>query len=132
MNDNENALKDAQEVINNGGRLYLVPRTMSLPPRMGKKTSIPNPCSSLTLRLPSLPAVVAEKALPLVYADNVKDWNNLVLTKDFLDLLGEDPDDVRHASMPLTSKTGRGYPSNRFDRTSFISDRSLPEGQEMY
>ena len=34
---------------------------------------------------------------PMVYADNVKDWNNLVLTKDFLDLLGEDPDDVRHA-----------------------------------
>lgn len=32
----------------------------------------------------------------MVYADNVKDWNNLVLTKDFLDMMDEDPDDVRH------------------------------------
>ena len=41
---------------------------------------------------------------PMVYADNVKDWNNLVLTKAFLDLLGEDPDDVRHALNCLPQK----------------------------
>ena len=33
---------------------------------------------------------------PMVYADNVKDWNNLILTKAYLDLLNEDPEDVRH------------------------------------
>lgn len=32
----------------------------------------------------------------MVYADNVKDWNNLILTKAYLDLLNEDPEDVRH------------------------------------
>ena len=41
---------------------------------------------------------------PMVYAYNVKDWNNLVLTKAFLDLLGEDPDDVRHALNCLPQK----------------------------
>ena len=41
---------------------------------------------------------------PMVYADNVKDWNNLVLTKAFLDLLGEDPDDVRHSLNRLPEK----------------------------
>lgn len=34
---------------------------------------------------------------PMVYENESKvDWNNLILTKSFLDLINEDPDDVRH------------------------------------
>ena len=44
---------------------------------------------------------------PMVYADMTLEWNNLVLTKDFLDLLNEDPDDVRHCitKMPVSIET---------------------------
>lgn len=65
----------------------------------------------------------------MVYADNVKDWNNLVLTKAFLDLLGEDPDDVRHSLNRLPEKPeedilpegSKGYPKY------LISIRARPE-----
>lgn len=41
---------------------------------------------------------------PMVYADNVLDWNNLILTEAFLNLLDEDPDDVRHQITALPQK----------------------------
>ena len=55
---------------------------------------------------------------PMVYADNVKDWNNLILTKAYLDLLNEDPEDVRHVfphlpenavadTLPVAAKVNR-------------------------
>ena len=75
---------------------------MSIPP-YGEKTSIPNPVRVLLYAYRASGGSGGEGA-PMVYADNVKDWNNLVLTKDFLDLLGEDPDDVRHALCRLPQK----------------------------
>ena len=68
---------------------------------------------------------------PMVYADNVKDWNNLVLTKDFLDLLGEDPDDVRHALCRLPQKPDEDIlPTGSTGHLNIW--RSIPEKQEMY
>ena len=67
----------------------------------------------------------------MVYADNVKDWNNLVLTKDFLDLLGEDPDDVRHALCRLPQKPDEDIlPTGSTGHPKYLT--KYPGKQEMY
>ena len=96
MNNNEKALELAKEVMNNGG-LY----------NLFTHDEYPTVWESLfefyyTLSEPD--GGTGGEGAPMVYADNVKDWNNLVLTKAFLDLLGEDPDDVRHALNCLPQK----------------------------
>ena len=94
MNDNTNALKYAQEVIDNGG-LYTLFTHEEYPTVWGKDFSSESLFEFyFTLSEPS--GGTGGEGAPMVYADNVKDWNNLVLTKAFLDLLNEDPDDVRH------------------------------------
>lgn len=102
MNDNENALKYAQEVINNGG-LYTLFTHDEYTSVWGKDFNSESLFEFyFTLTEPS--GGSGGEGAPMVYADNVKDWNNLVLTKDFLDLQGEDPDDVRHALCRLPQK----------------------------
>ena len=102
MNDNENALKYAQEVINNGD-LYTLFTHDEYTSVWGKDFNSESLFEFyFTLTEPS--GGSGGEGAPMVYADNVKDWNNLVLTKDFLDLLGEDPDDVRHALCRLPQK----------------------------
>ena len=102
MNDNENALKYAQEVINNGD-LYTLFTHDEYTSVWGKDFNSESLFEFyFTLTEPS--GGSGGEGAPIVYADNVKDWNNLVLTKDFLDLLGEDPDDVRHALCRLPQK----------------------------
>ena len=99
---NENALKYAQEVINNGG-LYTLFTHDEYTSVWGKDFNSESLFEFyFTLTEPS--GGSGGEGAPMVYADNVKDWNNLVLTKDFLDLLGEDPDDVRHALCRLPQK----------------------------
>lgn len=95
MNDNENALKYAKEVINNGG-VYRLFAHDEYPTVWGQDFNSESLFEFyFTLSEPS--GGSGGEGAPMVYADNVKDWNNLVLTKVFLDLLGEDPDDIRHS-----------------------------------
>lgn len=95
MNDNVNALKYAKEVIDNGG-LYTLFTHEEYTTVWGKDFNAESLFEFyFTLSEPS--GGTGGEGAPMVYADNVKDWNNLVLTKAFLDLLNEDPDDVRHA-----------------------------------
>lgn len=102
MNDNENALKLAEEVINNGG-LYALFTNGEYTGVWGKDFSSESLFEFYyTLNEPA--GGTGGEGAPMVYADNVKDWNNLVLTKDFLDLLNEDPADVRHALTRLPEK----------------------------
>lgn len=40
----------------------------------------------------------------MVYANEEKvDWNNLILSEDYLNLLDEDPQDVRHSVMQVSA-----------------------------
>lgn len=95
MNDNVNALKYAKEVMANGG-LYTLFSHDEYATVWGKDFSSESLFEFYyTLSEPA--GGTGGEGAPMVYADNVKDWNNLVLTQAFLDLLGEDPDDVRHA-----------------------------------
>lgn len=129
MNDNENALKYAQEVINNGG-LYTLFTYDEYTSVWGKDFNSESLFEFyFTLTEPS--GGSGGEGAPMVYADNVKDWNNLVLTKDFLDLLGEDPDDVRHALCRLPQKPDEDIlPTGSTGHLNIW--RSIPEKQEMY
>ena len=102
MNDNEKALALAKEVMNNGG-LYQLFTHDEYPSVWGKDFSSES-LFEFYYTLSEPDGGTGGEGAPMVYADNVKDWNNLVLTKAFLDLLGEDPDDVRHSLNRLPEK----------------------------
>lgn len=102
MNENENALKYAQEVINNGS-IYTLFTHDEYTSVWGKDFNSESLFEFYyTMNEPA--GGTGGEGAPMVYADNVKDWNNLILTKDFLDLLAEDPDDVRHALTRMPEK----------------------------
>jgi tetratricopeptide repeat protein len=95
MNDNENALKCAEEVINDNGGIYRLFTHDEYPSVWGKDFNSESLFEFyFTMSEPS--GGSGGEGVPMVYADNVKDWNNLILTKAYLDLLNEDPEDVRH------------------------------------
>lgn len=102
MNDDESAFKYAQEVINNGG-LYKLYTNNEYATVWGKDFGSESLFEFyFTMNEPA--GGSGGEGAPMVYADNVKDWNNLVLTKAFLDLLDEDPYDVRHTLCRLPQK----------------------------
>ena len=95
MNDNENALKCAEEVINDNGGIYRLFTHDEYPSVWGKDFNSESLFEFyFTMSEPS--GGSGGEGAPMVYADNLKDWNNLILTKAYLDLLNEDPEDVRH------------------------------------
>ena len=107
MNNNEKALELAKEVMNNGG-LYNLFTHDEYPTVWGKDFNSES-LFEFYYTLSEPDGGTGGEGAPMVYADNVKDWNNLVLTKAFLDLLGEDPDDVRHALNCLPQKPMKIY-----------------------
>jgi hypothetical protein len=61
---------------------------------------------------------------PMVYANEEKgvDWNNLILTEEFLNLLEEDPNDVRHCITQLSLiENNEGLPEAARTRKVFLS-----------
>lgn len=117
MGDNENALECAEEVINDNGGIYRLFTREEYPTVWGKDFNSESLFEFyFTMSEPS--GGSGGEGAPMVYADNVKDWNNLILTKAFLDLLNEDPDDVRHIfphypenqEVDLLPSAAQGYP----------------------
>ncbi|MEG1332226.1 MAG: RagB/SusD family nutrient uptake outer membrane protein [Bacteroides sp.] len=102
MNNNAQALKYAKEVINNGGIYTLF--THDEYPRVWGKDFNSESLFEFYYTLSEPAGGSGGEGAPMVYADNTKDWNNLVLTKAFLDLLNEDPKDVRHTLTRLPEK----------------------------
>lgn len=95
MDDNENALKCAEEVIDGNGGIYELFTHDEYPDVWGKDFNSESLFEFyFTMSEPA--GGSGGEGAPMVYADNTKDWNNLILTKAFLDLLNEDPDDIRH------------------------------------
>lgn len=95
MDDNKNALKYAQEVINGNGGIYRLFTHEEYPTVWGKDFNSESLFEFYyTMSEPA--GGTGGEGAPMVYADNIKDWNNLILTKAYLDLLDEDPDDIRH------------------------------------
>ena len=57
---------------------------------------------------------------PMVYANEEKvDWNNLILSEDYLNLLNEDPQDVRHCVTEVSAiANNEGLPEGAVTRKS--------------
>lgn len=104
--DYENALACAEEVILKSKNIYQLFTHDEYPTVWGKDFNSESLFEFyFTLSEPA--GGSGGEGAPMVYADNKLDWNNLVLTKDFLDLLGEDPEDIRLqlVHMPLEPET---------------------------
>lgn len=102
MGKNKEAYDAAVDVIKNNGGIYKLYTTEEYPNVWGKDFQSESLFEFyMTLNEPA--GGSGGEGAPMVYADVTLEWNNLVLTKSFLDLLNEDPDDVRHCitKMPL-------------------------------
>lgn len=106
MGDNQNAYNAAIDVIENSKSIYRLYTTEEYPNVWGKDFQSESLFEFYFTQNEPAGGSGGEGA-PMVYADMTLDWNNLVLTKDFLDLLDEDPDDVRHCitKMPVSVET---------------------------
>lgn len=94
--DYEKALFYAQEVIKNNGGIYRLYTNSEYSTIWGKDFQ-PESLFEFYYTLTEPAGGTGGEGAPMVYADITLDWTNLVLTKAFLDLLGEDPQDVRHS-----------------------------------
>ncbi|MEG1587041.1 MAG: RagB/SusD family nutrient uptake outer membrane protein [Bacteroidales bacterium] len=102
MGNNQKAFSYAQEVIQNNGGIYRLYTNNEYATIWGKDFQAESLFEFYyTLTEPA--GGTGGEGAPMVYADITLDWTNLVLTKDFLDLLDEDPNDVRHSitKMPV-------------------------------
>ena len=85
MNDNENALKCAEEVINDNGGIYRLFTHDEYPSVWGKDFNSESLFEFyFTMSEPS--GGSGGEGAPMVYADNVKDWNNLIQLWKFFNL----------------------------------------------
>ena len=59
----------------------------------------------------------------MVYANEEKvDWNNLILSEDFLNLLDEDPQDVRHCVTEVSAiANNEGLPEGARDKKVYLT-----------
>lgn len=96
MNDNQNAYDCAREVIEENGGIYRLYTHDEYPTVWGKDFQ-PESLFEFYYTLTEPAGGTGGEGAPMVYADITLDWTNLVLTEAFLNLLDEDPDDVRHS-----------------------------------
>lgn len=102
MGDDRNAYNAAYDVIENNGGRYKLYTTEEYPTVWGKDFQSESLFEFyFTMSEPA--GGSGGEGAPMVYADMTLDWNNLILTEAFLNLLNEDPDDIRHSitKMPL-------------------------------
>lgn len=106
MGKNKEAYEAAADVIENNGGLYALYTRDEYPTVWGKDFQ-----SEALFELYITTTEPSEwgggtggEGAPMVYANEEKgvDWNNLILTEEFLNLLNEDPDDVRHCITQLS------------------------------
>lgn len=107
--DYPNAYKSAADVIENSKNLYQLYTRDEYPTVWGQEYTSES-LFEFYFSLTEPSGGSGGEGAPMVYANEEKvDWNNLILTEDFLNLLDEDPDDVRHCVMEasvLADNTG--------------------------
>ena len=94
--DNESAYTAATDVIENSKQLYQLYSYEEYPNVWGKDFQSES-LFEFYFSLTEPSGGSGGEGAPMVYANEAKvDWNNLILTKAYLDLLNEDPNDIRH------------------------------------
>ena len=125
MGDYANAFLCASDVIDNNGGLYHLYTRDEYPSVWGKDfqsesifelfidTGEPSEWGGGT----------GGEGAPSVYEDNLSQdgWNNLILTEDYLNLLNEDSEDVRHCLVKVSKSEGEGLlPGNADGKAVFL------------
>lgn len=125
MGKNKEAYDAATDVINNNGGLYQLYTRDEYPTIWGKDFQ-----SEALFELYISTTEPSEwgggtggEGAPMVYANEEKgvDWNNLILTEEFLNLLDEDPNDVRHCITQLSLiENNEGLPETARNQKVFL------------
>lgn len=124
MGDYRNAYDAAVDVIKNSGNLYSL-YTQSEYPNVWGQDFQSESLFELYISI-SEPSEwgggTGGEGAPMVYANEAKtDWNNLILTEDFLNLLDEDAQDVRHCvAQPSVIENNGGLPEAARNRNVFL------------
>lgn len=96
MGKNQEAYDAAVDVIENGKSIYKLYTTTEYPSVWGKDFQSES-LFEFYFSLTEPSGGSGGEGVPMVYENEQSvDWNNLILTKAYLDLLDKDPDDVRH------------------------------------
>ena len=99
--DYPNAYKAATDVIENSKNLYQLYTLDEYPTVWGKEYTSES-LFEFYFSLTEPSGGSGGEGAPMVYANEEKvDWNNLILSEDYLNLLDEDPQDVRHSVMQV-------------------------------
>lgn len=124
MGDYRNAYDAAVDVIKNNGNLYSL-YTQSEYPNVWGQDFQSESLFELYISI-SEPSEwgggTGGEGAPMVYANEEKtDWNNLILTEDFLNLLDEDAQDVRHCvAQASVIENNEGLPEAARNRNVFL------------
>lgn len=122
MGDYLHAWEAATEVIENNGGLYRLYELNEYPTVWGQDFQAES-LFELYITATEPSGGTGGEGAPMVYANEATfDWNNLILTEDFLNLLDEDPEDVRHCITEASvTPDNAGLPSEARNRRVFLS-----------
>ena len=120
--DYPNAYKAATDVIENSKSLYQLYTKEEYPTVWGQEYTSES-LFEFYFSLTEPSGGSGGEGAPMVYANESQvDWNNLILTEDFLNLMDEDPDDVRHCVMAASViPNNTGLPEGARDRTVYLT-----------
>ena len=120
MGEYQKAYDAATDVIKNNGGHYQLYSYEEYPNVWGQDFQSES-LFELYITLSEPSGGTGGEGAPMVYANEATvDWNNLILSEDFLNLLNEDPKDVRHCltkesvienntGLPAAAKIGRAH-----------------------
>ena len=120
--DYPNAYKAATDVIENSKNLYQLYTIDEYPTVWGKEYTSES-LFEFYFSLTEPSGGSGGEGAPMVYANEEKvDWNNLILSEDYLNLLDEDPQDVRHSVMQVSAiANNTDLPEAARNRTVYLA-----------
>lgn len=122
MGEYQQAWDAATDVIENNGGLYRLYTPSEYPTVWGQDFQAES-LFELYITATEPSGGTGGEGAPMVYANEATfDWNNLILTEDYLDLLDQDPTDVRHSvTAPSVTPNNAGLPAGARDRNVFLT-----------
>lgn len=120
--DYPNAYKAATDVIENSKNLYQLYTLDEYPTVWGKEYTSES-LFEFYFSLTEPSGGSGGEGAPMVYANEEKvDWNNLILSEDYLNLLDEDPQDVRHCVTEVSAiANNEGLPEAARNRAVYLT-----------
>lgn len=122
MLDYQHAYEAAAEVIENSKSLYHIYTRDEYPTVWGTEYSSES-LFEFYFSLTEPSGGSGGEGAPMVYANEAKvDWNNLILSEDYLNLLDEDPNDIRHSVTQASAiANNEGLPQAARSRNVYLT-----------